>query len=92
MRLLRWPVLGMTVVSVVLWLASYSWLVGVTPPLEWISPGSSPWFIAEVAAAAVGALVVVGGLLLLRTSRTTALWSASVGAVVTALSLLSITA
>jgi hypothetical protein len=33
------------------------WLVGVTPPLEWISPGRSPWLIAEVAAAVVGTVV-----------------------------------
>jgi hypothetical protein len=87
---LRWPVLGVGVLSVVLWLASYSWLLGLTPPLEWISPGSSPWLIAESAAVVVGALAVAGGLLLLRTSRRVAVWAASLGGGAALLSALSI--
>jgi hypothetical protein len=89
-RPLRWPVLGLGVLSVVLWLASYSWLLGLTPPLEWVSPGSSPWFVAEAAAVVVGAVAVVGGLLLLRTARRAAWWAIALGAVAAGLSLLSI--
>jgi hypothetical protein len=65
---LRWPVLALGVLSVVLWLASYSWLVGVTPPTQWISRELSPWLIAEIAAVATGAAALAGGLLLARGS------------------------
>jgi hypothetical protein len=80
----------MSLLSVVLWLASYSWLLGLTPPLEWISPGDSPWFIAEAAAIPIGAVAVAGGLLLRRTSRRVAIWAVSLGAVAAVLSALSI--
>jgi hypothetical protein len=94
-RLLRWPVLGLGVLSVLLWSASYSWLVGLTPPLQWLGRGSSPWLIAEVAAAVTGALAVLGGLALIRSStpgtRRTAIWAVSLGAVAMVLSVLSIT-
>ncbi len=94
MRLLRWPVLGLSVLSVLLWLASYSWLIGLTPPLHWLSPGSSPWLIAEVAAAVTGALAVLGGLVLIRSAypdtRRTAKWAVSLGAVAMVLSVLSV--
>jgi hypothetical protein len=89
-QLLRWPVVGVSVLSIVLWLASYGWLVGFTPPLEWVSPGSSPWLIAESAAVVTGAVAVLGGLLLVRTCRRPAIWAVSLGAVATVLSLLSI--
>jgi hypothetical protein len=90
----RWPVLGFGVLSVLLWLASYSWLVGLTPPLQWLSRGSSPWLIAEAAAAVTGALAVLGALVLVRSSapgtRRTAIWALSLGAVAMVLSVLSI--
>jgi hypothetical protein len=89
-HLLRWPVLGLGVVSVVLWLTSYSWLVGFTPPLQWVSPGGSPWLIAEAAAAVAGTVAVIGGLLLLRSSRRLAVWAITLGAVAAVLSVLSI--
>jgi hypothetical protein len=91
---LRWPALGLGVLSVLLWLASYSWLVGLTPPLQWLSPGSSPWLIAEAAAAVTGALAVLGGLLVIRGpasgARRNAIWAVSLGAVAMVLSVLSI--
>jgi hypothetical protein len=93
-QLLRWPVLGLGVLSVLLWSASYSWLVGLTPPLHCLSRGSSPWLIAEAAAAVTGALAVLGGLLVVRSSaagpRRTAIWAVALGAVAMVLSVLSI--
>jgi hypothetical protein len=80
---LVWPVLGLGVLAVLLWLLSYSWLVGVTPPTRWISRDASPWWISEVAAVAVGALALLGGLLL-RTrvpgAGRAARWAAGLGA------------
>ncbi len=94
MQSLRWPALGLGVLSVLLWLASYSWLVGLTPPLQWLTPGSSPWLIAEAAAAVTGALAVLGGLLVIRGCASgpprTAIWAVSLGAVAMVLSVLSI--
>jgi hypothetical protein len=94
LQVLRWPVLGLGVLSMLLWLASYSWLVGLTPPLQWLDRGSSPWLIAEAAAAVTGALAVLGGLILVRGAapgpRGTAVWAASLGAVAMVLSVLSI--
>ena len=68
MQQLRWPVLTLGVLSVVLWLTSYSWLLGITPPTQWISRELSPWLLAEFAAVATGAVALVGGLLLARGS------------------------
>jgi hypothetical protein len=59
-------VLGLAVLSVVFWVASYSWLVGLTPPTRWVSPTASPWLVMEIAAAATGAAALVGGVLLAR--------------------------
>jgi hypothetical protein len=62
----RWPVLGLALVSVVFWAASYSWLAGLTPPTRWVSPTASPWLIMEIAAVTAGAPALVGGLLVAR--------------------------
>ena len=51
------------------WLLSFSWIVGITPPTRWLSEDASPWWIAELAAAAVGACALVLGVLVLRASR-----------------------
>ena len=62
----RWPVLGVALLSVVVWAASYTWLVGWTPPTRWISSTSSPWLIMEIAAVITGAAALVGGVLVAR--------------------------
>jgi hypothetical protein len=66
----RWPVLGLAVIAVIAWAASYSWLLGLTPPTRWLSPTASPWLVMEIAAVVTGAGAVVGGVLLARHPRT----------------------
>ena len=81
MRSLRWPLLGLGVLSVVLWLLSYSWLVGVTPPTRWIRRDASPWLVSEVAAVVVGAVALVAWLALRRSAARgrAARWGAILG-------------
>jgi hypothetical protein len=92
--LLRRLALTLAVLSVMLWLASYSWLLGLTPPTRWLSPGASPWLVVEVAAAGAGALSLVAGLLTSRLSRGEASRSgrlaASLGGFAMGMSLLSV--
>ena len=94
MQQLRWPVLALGVLSVVLWLASYSWLLGVQLPTQWISRELSPWLIAEIAAVVTGAVSLVGGLLLARWStrdvRRMPLWAAGLGGFAMVLTLVSL--
>jgi hypothetical protein len=52
------------VLSVLFWAASYSWLLGLTPPTRWIGTSASPWLVMEIAAVATGALALPAGLLL----------------------------
>ncbi len=59
----RWAVLGIAVASVLFWAASYSWLLGLTPPTRWISSTASPWLVMEIAAVVTGALALVAGVL-----------------------------
>jgi hypothetical protein len=56
--------MGTAVLSVVFWAASYSWMLGWTPPTRWISRSASPWLVMEIAAVATGALALLAGLLL----------------------------
>lgn len=58
--------LGLAVVSVVFWAASYSWLLGLTPPTRWLSATASPWLVMEISAVVTGAVAVLGGVLLAR--------------------------
>ena len=58
--------LGLALLSVLFWAASYSWLLGLTPPTRWVSPTASPWLVMEIAAVATGAAALVGGVLLAR--------------------------
>ena len=58
--------LGLALLSGILWAASYSWLVGWTPPTRWISSTSSPWLIMEMAAVVTGGAALVGGVLVAR--------------------------
>ncbi|MGY1849428.1 hypothetical protein [Blastococcus sp. SYSU DS1021] len=60
----RWPVRTLAVLAVVCWAASYSWLLGWTPPTRWLHPTASPWLVMELAAVAAGAAAVVGGAVL----------------------------
>jgi hypothetical protein len=94
MLLLRRLALPLGVLSIILWLASYSWLLGLTPPTRWLSPDASPWLVAEMAAAGTGAVALVAGLLVARSSCGAALRAARLAAVsggfVMAMSLLSI--
>ena len=62
MRLLRGSALVLGLLGFVLWLASYSWLLGLTPPTRSLFPDSSPWFVAEAAAVPTGALALALGL------------------------------
>jgi hypothetical protein len=91
MSSLRWPVLALGVLAVALWLLSYSWLLGLTPPTRWISREASPWWIAEVGAAAVGGLALVGGVLLGKRSGKIARWGAGLGAFALVMSVLGMT-
>jgi hypothetical protein len=87
-------VLLLGVLSVVLWAASYSWLVGLTPPTEWISRTASPWLVAEVAAVVVGVPAVVGGLVLAgrrgNGGRRTAVWAVALAGFATTASAVSL--
>ncbi|MGY1723202.1 hypothetical protein [Blastococcus sp. SYSU DS0533] len=62
----RWPVLALAVLGLVSWAASYSWVLGLTPPTRWLSPTASPWWVMEVAALITGLAALVGGVLLAR--------------------------
>ena len=94
MQPLRWSVLALGVLSMVLWLTSYSWLVGFIPPTQWISRSASPWWIAEIAAAGIGTVSLVAGLVLARTpesqDRRIPLVAASLGGFAMVASVLSI--
>ena len=94
MRALRPVVLGLGCLALFLWLSSYSWVVGLAPPTRWISPDSSPWLVAEIAAVGVGLLSLGSGLLLTWRSpaeqRRTPLLAAALGGFVTLASLLSL--
>lgn len=46
-------------IAVVAWLASYSWLLGAVLPMQDVHVTTSPWLVAEVVAALVGAAAVV---------------------------------
>lgn len=94
MLLMRRLALPLGVLSIMLWLASYSWLLGLTPPTRWLAPDTSPWLVAEIAAAGTGAVSLVAGLLIARSSRGKALRAARLamasGGFAMAMSLLSI--
>lgn len=94
MKQLRWAAMALGVLSVVLWLASYSWILGLTPPTRWISRTASPWWVAEVAAVGAGVLSLVAGLVVAMRSagpaRRFPLWAAALGGFAAAMSLLSL--
>ena len=93
MKQLRWAAMALGVMSVVLWLASYSWILGLTPPTRWISRTASPWWVAEVAAVGAGVLSLVAGLVVATRSpgaRRFPLWAAALGGFAAAMSLLSL--
>lgn len=94
MLLMRRLALPLGVLSIMLWLASYSWLLGLTPPTRWLSPDTSPWLVAEIAAAGTGAVSLVAGLLMASSSKgkalRTARLAAASGGFAMAMSLLSI--
>ena len=69
MRLLSWSVLLLGMLSLALWAASFSWMWGVTPPTQWIDADASPWFVAEAAAAVLGATALAAGLVVARSAR-----------------------
>ena len=58
--------LGLAVLSIGFWAASYSWMVGLTPPTRWISATVSPWLVMEIAAVVTGAAALIAGVLLAR--------------------------
>jgi hypothetical protein len=62
----RWPVLALAALAVAFWTASYSWVLGLTPPTRWLSATASPWGLMELAALATGAAALAGGVLLAR--------------------------
>jgi hypothetical protein len=86
--------MALGVLSVVLWLASYSWILGLTPPTQWISSTASPWWVAEVAAVVAGVLSLVAGLVVAMRSaggaRRFALWAAALGGFAATMSLLGL--
>ena len=94
MKQLRWAAMALGVLSVVLWLASYSWILGLTPPTRWISDTASPWWVAEVAAVGAGVLSLVAGLTVAMLSaggaRRFPLWAAALGGFAATMSLLSL--
>lgn len=96
MPVLRPVVLGLGCLALLLWLASYSWVVGVAPPTRWVSPEASPWLVVEIAAVAVGAVSLGSGLLLAWRSpagqRRTPLLAAALGGFAAAATLLSLLA
>ncbi len=61
---------ALAVSSVVYWAASYSWLLGLTPPTRWLSATASPWLVMEIAAVVTGAGAVLGGAVLVRRAGT----------------------
>lgn len=64
MRQWPWVAFGLSLVSLSCWLLSFSWIIGVTPPTRWLSEGSSPWWVAEIAAVGFGGCaLILGGLL-----------------------------
>ncbi|MCF6507364.1 hypothetical protein E9549_08080 [Blastococcus sp. MG754426] len=67
-RVDRWrrPVLALAVLALLFWAASYSWVLGFTPPTRWLSATASPWGLMEVAALATGATALAGGVVLAR--------------------------
>jgi hypothetical protein len=86
---------GLAVVSVVFWAASYSWMLGLTPPTQWLSETTSPWLVMEVAAVVTGAVAVLGGVLLARRGRTRragvrAMWLGGFAVVATTVSLVMV--
>jgi hypothetical protein len=90
----RWPVVCLAVVSVVFWAASYSWLLGLTPPTRWLSSTASPWLVMEIAAVVTGAGAVLGGVLLARRADTRrsgirSIWLGGFALLATAASLLA---
>ncbi|MCF6746407.1 hypothetical protein E9529_19450 [Blastococcus sp. KM273128] len=64
----RWrrPALALAVLALLFWAASYSWVLGFTPPTRWLSATASPWGLMEVAALVTGAAALAGGALLAR--------------------------
>ena len=85
--------LALAVLSDAFWAASYSWLLGLTPPTGWLS-AASPWLVMEVAAVVTGALALVAGALLARRAGgrragTVAAWLGGFALVATAASLLA---
>ena len=56
--------LGLAVLSMGFWAASYSWLAGLTPPTRWISATTSPWLVMEIAAVGTGAAALIAAVLL----------------------------
>lgn len=96
MRVLGSAVLGTGVLALFLWLCSYSWILGVTPPTPWIDPEVSPWLAAEIGAVVAGGLSLSAGLLLrlvagARSSRAS-LYGAAVGGLVMVATLASLLA
>ena len=64
---LVWCTLVAGLLSIMLWLGSYSWILfGVLPIEDVPELRFSPWFAAEVAAIAVGLAAVLLGLALLK--------------------------
>ena len=59
---------GSALSSVVFWAAPYSWLIGYTPPVRWISGTASPWLVMEIAAVVTGAVAAIAGAVLARGS------------------------
>ena len=96
MRALRPVVLALGGLAVLLWLTSYSWIVGLTPPTAWISTEASPWLVAEIAAVGVGAVSLGAGLLLAWRSpaeqRRAPLLAAGLGGFASVVTLLSLLA
>jgi hypothetical protein len=86
-------VLALAVLSLTFWAASYSWLLGLTPPTGWLS-AASPWLVMEVAAVVTGALALVAGVLLARRADTrragaASAWLGGVALLATSASLLA---
>ncbi|WP_210508481.1 hypothetical protein [Naasia sp. SYSU D00057] len=85
----------LAVAALVLWLLSYSWLLGfLLPPEAQPTFEVSPWLLAELAAIPLGASAVILAVLAIRAAkdgrRRVRVW-AWVGGAAAALSLLSVT-
>jgi hypothetical protein len=95
-RVLSHVVVGLAALAMLLWLASYSWIVGLTPPTRWISAEASPWLVAETAAALLGLVALcVGSLVAWRSpsgERRSPLLAAATGGFAMAMSVVSIAA